>query len=576
MHAHRFFILSIVAVASCAGFLVESRGGSLRTVAVTGAPANGVYPDVFGGFNGVTLDANGEVAFYAGVTGPEVTAANNTGIWRDRNGMLAPVVREGEQVPGVLTGVMFGEFSLTSTPHLLFNTSGRIVFPAELRGIGVTSGNSASIWSDTEGDTRLIARNGDRAPGTPEGVRFSDVNMLFSNGRISLNEEGSVGFAAITRTDGLGPRDPGYQGQGIWIDNGTELTKVVQNGALVGADSFPPTAAFQSFSSVMLTSAGEIVFRTVVSGASGQSVGIWSTDSGAFVPVAIQGMQVPGAPAGVRYADSFGVPAIAPNDKIAFHARIQGLLGFGDYGVWGGDVGDLQLMAFDREDAPGVTGEVFESALGNPFTTPVINSAGDVAFIAESRRFPTSLRSTGVWASHNGLLDVVAALGVEINSNGHSQLPNLPAGIAFSLLSGVAINSSGQVSFNSLLRGNGITDSNDLAIWAVDRAGQLKLVVREGDSIEVAPGDFRTIAELVRSADGGGPSMGKSRTFNDLGQVAFHARFTDGTEGVFVSNLVAVPEPASLVGISLPFAIAAVCHRRLKRRNGFPKFKSST
>jgi hypothetical protein len=45
-----------------------------------------------------------------------------------------------------------------------------------------------------------------------------------------------------------------------------------------------------------------------------------------------------------------------------------------------------------------------------------------------------------------------------------------------------------------------------------------------------------------------------------LGQVSFEARFTDGSSGVFVSNLVAVPEPAGAVPLAL--VLAAVVSRR--------------
>ena len=38
----------------------------------------------------------------------------------------------------------------------------------------------------------------------------------------------------------------------------------------------------------------------------------------------------------------------------------------------------------------------------------------------------------------------------------------------------------------------------------------------------------------------------RSSGFNNLGQLAFRAYFTDGTGGIFVSNRVAIPEPSTL------------------------------
>jgi hypothetical protein len=283
--------------------------------------------------------------------------------------------------------------------------------------------------------------------------------------------------------------------------------------------------------------------------------GIWLTDGQSFVAVAHEGARAPGTPDGVFY-DSFGKPTANENGQVAFHARLRGSIGVGDYGVWGGAADDLRLVALDRDAAPGVVGEVFESSFGNPFSNPTINSAGEIAFAAKSRMFPTTLESIGVWAVRGDVLELVAALDAQIPPD--SQLPPIAGSIAFrSILgtlldlspssgSGPAINASGQVAFGSLLIGEGIDASNDVAIWAEDRQGQLHLIAREGDAIEVAAGDFRTIAELSGGILGGGPVGGNRNNFNDLGQVAFRATFTDGTQGVFVSDLVAVPEPASV------------------------------
>ncbi len=75
------------------------------------------------------------------------------------------------------------------------------------------------------------------------------------------------------------------------------------------------------------------------------------------------------------------------------------------------------------------------------------------------------------------------------------------------------------------------------------------LVAREGDLLDIDDGpstDFRTIDFLDFFADTGNGD-GRRSGFNDLGQLAFLASFTDGTSGIFVSDLVAIPEPTSLV-----------------------------
>ena len=47
---------------------------------------------------------------------------------------------------------------------------------------------------------------------------------------------------------------------------------------------------------------------------------------------------------------------------------------------------------------------------------------------------------------------------------------------------------------------------------------------------------------------------GRTSGFNNLGQLAFAATFTDFSRGIFVSNRVAVPEPSSLLLAALAAA----------------------
>ena len=55
---------------------------------------------------------------------------------------------------------------------------------------------------------------------------------------------------------------------------------------------------------------------------------------------------------------------------------------------------------------------------------------------------------------------------------------------------------------------------------------------------------MRTILSLA-FVTGSGNDDGRPSAFNDRGQLAFAATFTDGTSGVFVSDLVAIPEPTA-------------------------------
>ena len=109
-------------------------------------------------------------------------------------------------------------------------------------------------------------------------------------------------------------------------------------------------------------------------------------------------------------------------------------------------------------------------------------------------------------------------------------------------------NSSGQVAFPTRLNG-GHPEEADHGIWTQDRAGVLRKVALQGDQIEVAPGDFRTIVEFGNPGYSlrGFSGLHQYSSFNDLGELVFAVTFSDDTSGVFVSDIAALPEPSSTV-----------------------------
>ena len=167
----------------------------------------------------------------------------------------------------------------------------------------------------------------------------------------------------------------------------------------------------------------------------------------------------------------------------------------------------------------------------------MLNNAGQIAFydtlIGSGVNFDND---QGLWWDGSGNLALAAREG--------NHAPGTPSGVnfgGFSSLSSV-LNDAGQIAFFSKL-----TDGGS-GIWATDRTGDLQLIARIGDKLEVAPGDSRTLSGIVffNSSTSTGNSDGRPSAFNNLGQLAFYASFTDGSSGIFVSNVVAVPEPSAL------------------------------
>jgi hypothetical protein len=487
---------------------------------------------------------------------------------------LRTVALSGQQAPGTPDGVNFS-MPISSTVHPVLNDAGQTAFKATLTGSGVDSTNNFGIWSEGSGSLALVAREGDHAPGTPSGVNFS----IF-DGPV-LNDAGQTAFKA--RLTGSGVDGTNYTNRrAIWLEDsgslalvpgslgveGTLPTPALNDAgqvALIGAcggsggiciwsgDSGSPTLVvrlseypFNTLYSPALNDAGRIAFIA------GSGNSIWSDRSGSLTLVARGGDQAPGTPNGVVF-DYIAfyqqqTPELNDAGQTAFTAEVTG--SGVDYftnrwGIWSEGSGSLALVARYGDHAPGTpSGVNFGNGLNAPFE-PVLNNAGQVAF----KSFLTgsgvdSTNDSGIWSDVSGSLALVAREG--------DHAPGMPNGVVFADRIGagfdfaVELNDAGQIAFQAKLTDG--TNSFGIGIWATDRAGALQLIARTGDLLEVAPGDFRTIGGLLFGLyEPTGNSDGRGSGFNNSGQLAFWASFTDGTSGIFVSNRVAVPEPSTLL-----------------------------
>jgi hypothetical protein len=143
----------------------------------------------------------------------------------------------------------------------------------------------------------------------------------------------------------------------------------------------------------------------------------------------------------------------------------------------------------------------------------------------------------GIWKGVGADLNLVARAG--------DPAPGTGTGATFMGLYPPALNSVGRTAFRATLVGAGVDFRNSDGIWAEGPRG-LELVVREGDLLEVVPGDLRQVLQLS-FIYGSGNEDGQPSGFNERGQLAFCANFTDGTSGIFVADVGIVPEPASAV-----------------------------
>ena len=213
---------------------------------------------------------------------------------------------------------------------------------------------------------------------------------------------------------------------------------------------------------------------------------------------------------------------------------------------------------------------------------PYFNSAGDVAFLAWDERNPSVYISDG-----SGSTTRVASLE-DVNKND-------PTAIFLNVERDLLLDSSGNLAFRAIVSDGG---GGDLGLWTynkqdglvqiavegeaipgsadgetltwvnsmtTNRSGQLivdfsyrdvdnehrrgmflhkpsegfERIVAEADTLQLAPGDDRTIDQLGLLSSSNNED-GHQSQFNDNGELVFAAQFADRTAGVFV---VTVPEP---------------------------------
>jgi hypothetical protein len=294
---------------------------------------------------------------------------------------------------------------------------------------------------------------------------------------------------------------------------------------------------------------GDVALSAVViSTVTGQ--GIWSTATGSLQMVVRNGSPFPPGAPGEIFTTQFVLnqDPVALNDlgQIAHVAVLQGttvtpqnntaIVVHGPSGV--------ELYLREGNAAP-------ETEIGTVFTgfyLPRLNNAGEIAFVG----FVDSSNEnrSGIWAGAKDNLQLIVREG--------DFAPGTTTPTTFhqfdSLRSQPSFNDAGQIAFAARLRGPAVNSSNDMGIWGVSSLGELLLVAREGDAIEVTPNDFRVIETLNPSAVD--PDAVLPVHLNARGQIAFHARFVDGTEGLFLSNALAVPEPSS-IGMVLSLLLLA-------------------
>ena len=530
---------SLLAVGVGAWFSAGGAEVSFKPVALHNQSAPGLSNNIhFSGFDDLSLANDGRVAFTANVSGPGISSTNQLGLWAGLPGGLELLLRTGDLVPGLTNGerftylaapnidnyqyvgaladfarpasgdvlaqntslkaimVLAGLSSLsyvgirgvklsvqislgaqaaalaTALGHVINVIAGR----AELSGPDIGFTNDVAIFAGPPTNVMTVAREGSPAPGVSGNFAFiSDVPGL-----VALMPNGKVAFVASTTTE-----------SGIWLGNGDNVEDVALSGrpapvSLLGAGyTFVLPFGLPGSDNLEVNGRGELAFSTSLNGP-----GLNSTNS-EFV--------VAGTPTALRVIAQAGQPA------------------------------------------PGIPGAFFRRFDGgsSAFSHVLLGADGAVVFVG---CYSATGKDFGLWlAPTNGATPLL------LMRTGQ-QAPGAPAGVVFSdtLLIYVPpfrqafMNARNQVVFRAQVGGPGIGLTNRYGIWLAEPDGTVSVVARGGDMIDTGEGTLRqldgNVSFGVDPVFMAGPEDGRRSPFNDRGEVALTAGFTDGTGGVFVAQ----------------------------------------
>lgn len=483
-------LVNLGPAAALDNLVIPGRGGrdlNHRPVAVTGQPAPGLSSSIkFEGFDGSpAIGPNGQVVF-AGrlLQGGGVGPANNRALWAGKPGQLGLVARTGSAAPGLPAGVKLESFN-NLTPDI--NDDGDTAFAASLVGPGVDEVNAKTLWFGQPGALRLVARS---------GVPFAGDQVV----KDILNPRTLHGSGLVACESVLNGSD-----RALWAGPVAAPQLVVRTGV----------EHYLALAERAWNRAGNVLFtRTIPFGEPSQRTALIVGNATSETVVAALVDSVP------PWANN-GMGDLNDRGDVFFFT--DGKLILKDF------QGVTTTVATVGEEPPGLPGQRFFD-----FLHPRVSQSGLVAFQARfgPQSQPETVAGSGCWVGRPGALRLLAATG--------QPAPGIVS--SFAGVGEIAFNDRDQVAFRARLNeaGPGLHQS----LWATDTAGELHLLLREGDYLDAGANLDRQVKEWTGGFVGGGTSP---RNFSKGGEVAVSVTFTDNSQAVEVfrvpgAAVVASPE----------------------------------
>ncbi|MBC7834595.1 MAG: hypothetical protein H7Y88_05780 [Phycisphaerales bacterium] len=419
------------------------------------------------------------------------------------------IVRTGEAAPGV-EGATFG---LLGVP--LISDTGMITFQAVLTGDGATAETDHSLWKKHSADIpRLMAREGQQAPGCPPGVVLAAMDNP-----IPGSNNGAVGFFTTLRGEGVTEAND----NGVFIALAPQvMQKACREGdqapGLPGATVEPMTLESQRNFSM---ERGALYFGLplVIAGdgvTADNDEALFNGHWSGMMPRLREGSVAPQSNAVVDWVEVGDFPAISLNAAgVLIGLSGPGVTPQNNIAAYSGPLPNPLMIARRGNPVLGMQGAVF-SELGVPHAYGSGLSA--LLWARVSGTGVTEQNDTMMLWSSGGPATVVAREG--------DGLFGQPTGVVYGEFDanadGVLVQFAIKL-FPARLAGIGVDETNDRCLVSNAGFAALRVIVREG---QVAP-EF----------DGpGGTTFASFDSYhmNGPGWVVFAATLSDGNEGLYV------------------------------------------
>ena len=443
-------------------------------------------------------------------------------------GVYNPIAFQGNVAPGAGDGATFGPSFANTT----LNDIGQVTFKNYI-GSDFTKDESIFTTPNPQSDIAismfLTAREGNPAPGLPAGTVYTRVGA--DNYMIPLpvfGEGGQVAFVSGLSGGGTTTAN----GKALFAGGPGGLVPVVRQGDESAHPGF--TYLFDFGSNLTINPSGAIAFRSSL-----RSGSVNVTNGGVFLATPQAGgtsykveelataRDMP--PGGGNAFIGVSNPSINPAGDVAFVGE-TGAAAPNAY-LLVGRPGKLTTVAHTGDTIPGT------GVAPTFFTDPLLSTNGAVTFAAGIAGADNT-NNSALFSGLPGKVKIVAREGDATPAGPDTFFADFAAAISRAKY---MVNGHGQVAFAATLTGPGVAPATSQALFATDRAGQLMLVARYGQTFDAGDGP-KTPGAFFTTYNSNGAD-GLPSTFNDHGDLLFNLVFNSGT----------ADETNALIRATIPF-----------------------